>query len=76
MASKDYSEIFCQATELLAQHLIDKVSFDKTITCTIIDDSNKENGKYKVSDGSVGFEAYTEDTSLKNSILLENELFV
>lgn len=65
MASKDYTEIFCQATELLAQHLIDKVSFDKTITCTIIDDSNKENGKYKVSDGSVGFEAHTEDTSLK-----------
>ena len=37
---------------------------DKTLwTCKIIDDSNKKNGEYRVTDGSVSFYAYSADTS-------------
>ena len=67
MENKNYGEIFCQATEILAQHLIEQVSFDKTILCTIIDDSEKELGKYRVSNNEVTFDAYTSDTSYKKN---------
>ena len=65
MENKNYGEIFCQATEILAQHLIEKVSFDRTILCTIIDDSEKENGKYRVSNNEAVFDAYSSDTNYK-----------
>ena len=55
----NYEEIFCQATEILANNLINKVSYDKTILCTIINDSEKELGKYRVSNGEANFDAYT-----------------
>ena len=40
--SNNYGEILCQATEILAQHLIDKVAYDRTILCTIVNDDEKE----------------------------------
>ena len=67
MPKTDYGEILCQATDILAHSIIDKITFDKTILCTIIDDSNKKNGEYKVSNGSSSFFAYTTDTSLNNN---------
>ena len=66
MPKTDYGEILCQATDILAHSIIDKISFDKTILCSIIDDSNKKSGEYKVSNGSSSFFAYTTDTSLNN----------
>ena len=63
MENKNYGEIFCQATEILAQHLIEQISFDRTILCTIVDNSAKESGMYTVSDGSVKFTAYSSDTT-------------
>jgi hypothetical protein len=35
--------------------------------CTIIDDSNREKGEYKVSDGSMEFFAYSETTTYRNN---------
>lgn len=55
----NYEEIFCQATEILANNLINKVSYDKTILCTIINDSERELGKYRVSNGEADFDAYS-----------------
>jgi hypothetical protein len=40
-----------------------QLSYDKTIICTIIDDSNAKNGEYRVTDGSVKFLAKCENTS-------------
>lgn len=65
MENKNYGEIFCQATEILAQHLIEQISFDRTILCTIVDDSEKNIGKYRVSNTDMTFDAYTSDTSYK-----------
>ena len=66
MENKNYGEIFCQATEILAQHLIEQVSFDRTILCSIIDDTEKDIGKYKVSNNEATFDAYANDTKYKN----------
>ena len=57
-------ENFCQSVDILVNNAIDKVKFDKTIVCTIVDDSEKKQGKYMVSNGEGKFEAYTSDTSL------------
>ena len=67
MHNRDYGEIFCQATEILAQHLIEKVKYDKTILCTIINDNEKSIGKYQVSNSESVFDAYTSDTSYKKN---------
>lgn len=39
-----------------------QLSYDKTIICTIIDDSKAKNGEYRVTDGSVKFWAKCENT--------------
>lgn len=64
---KDYSEILCQAMEIIAQQMLDQQSFDKTQIYTITDDSKREEGKYTVSDGSVVFEAYSENTKYQKN---------
>ena len=65
MSSNNYGEILCQATEILAQQLIDKVSYDRTLLCTIINDDEKDLGKYRVQNSEAIFDAYTSDTSFK-----------
>lgn len=57
-------ENFCQSVDILVNNAIDKVKFDKTIVCTIVNDSEKKQGKYIVSNGEIEFEAYTSDASL------------
>jgi len=46
---------------VIAQRL-SELKFDKTIICTITDDSERVNGLYKVTDGSVVFEAYSDNS--------------
>lgn len=70
--SNNYGEILCQATEILAQHLIDKVAYDSTILCTIVNDDEKELGKYRVQNSEAVFDAYTSDTSFKKG----NQVYV
>lgn len=65
--SNNYGEILCQATEILAQHLIDKVNYDKTILCTIINDTEKELGKYRVQNSEAIFDAYATNGSFKKN---------
>lgn len=65
--SNNYGEILCQATEILAQHLIDKVAYDRTILCTIVKDDEKDLGKYRVQNSEAIFDAYTPDTTLRKN---------
>jgi len=41
------------------------VSYDTTLICTIVDDSDKNRGHYIVTDGTIKFDAYTNDTKYK-----------
>lgn len=54
-----------QAMQALLSQQLSTVGYDKTLVYTITDDSVKDKGSYTVSDGSVSFTAYTEDTSYK-----------
>ena len=64
MPKNDYGELFCQAVDTIIKERLNEISFDQTITCTIVDDKEKANGKYKVSNGSAKFDAYSTDTTL------------
>ncbi len=61
--NKNYSEETLRAMEIIAQAVVNKVSFDKTIVCTIKDNSNAQYGEYYVTDGSSSFFAYSETTT-------------
>lgn len=61
--NKDYGEIICSAVDSIIQSRLSNLEFNITKTCTIIDISSRNQGKYIVSDGSAKFEVYSEDTS-------------
>jgi hypothetical protein len=56
----DYVESLFQGVEILIDKRLEEVSYDSTIICTIVDNSEKKNGKYRVSDGSVTYIAYSD----------------
>ena len=60
-------ENICEAIKLIIDAELQELSYDKTVICTIIDDSKKNEGKYKVSEGSVSYEAYSESTDYKKN---------
>ena len=57
----DYNEIICQAIDTIVQSRLNSLSFNRTITCTIIDNSQRMKGKYRVQYGSMTFYAYSEN---------------
>jgi hypothetical protein len=65
MSNIDFGEIMCQSMDTIITERLRTVNFNATVTCTIVDDSQKEQGIYVVSDGSTKFTAYTSDTKLK-----------
>ena len=56
----DYSEILLEAVDILVKDRLDKISFDKTVKCEIIDDTSKSEGKYIVIENNAKMEAYCE----------------
>lgn len=64
----DYNETLCQAIDIIVAQRISEVNFDRTILCTITDDSKKDTGEYTVTDGSMTFQACAEtDRYYKNN---------
>lgn len=63
----DYANTLCESVKIISESLLEGLKFDKTIECTIIDDSQRNKGIYVVSDGSVTFTAYSENTSYRNN---------
>lgn len=62
----DYSDIFCQAVQNIVDGTVSNLNFDISRECSIISIIDKAYGKYKVSDGSISFEAVaTEGSSYK-----------
>jgi hypothetical protein len=62
--SFDVESIF-GAIDVIVSNRLDGISYDTTMICTIVDDSDKERSHYVVTDGSIRFDAYTNDTSYK-----------
>lgn len=61
-----YQDQLLEAIEITTTSLIDGLSYDKTVVCTVIDDSKKEQDEYKVSDGSSKFTAYSTGVKYKS----------
>ena len=58
--SNDYLESLFTGIDILIDKKLENISYDTTIICTIVDDSNRKNGEYKVTDGSVIYVAYAD----------------
>ena len=63
---KDYGQIFCEAVDQIVKVRLNGISYDSTVLCTIIDDSQKDLGLYIVSNGSSKFQAYSSITTYTN----------
>ena len=63
---KDYSEIFLQSVQTLIDKSLSDLSVDRTIVCTIIDNSNGKEGQYKVqSENATIYDAFSDKSSYK-----------
>lgn len=62
----DLQNKLLQAMDIINAKALQDIPYDRTIVCTIEDDTHREEGKYSVNDGSRIFIAYTNDTRLKN----------
>jgi hypothetical protein len=61
----DIAQSIFDSISIIVENRLAGLEYDKTIICTVTDDSNKKNGEYRVSDGSITFLAYSENTSYK-----------
>lgn len=60
-AVTDYAEALNQAIDLIVAQRISEIPQDETVICTVVDDSDKENGHYKVApNDSIIYDAYTD----------------
>lgn len=59
----EIAEQLFQAVDTIISDRINKISYDTTLTCTIVDDSDKKNGIYQVSNGTAKFTAYSTNTT-------------
>lgn len=59
----EYNEILCQAIDTIVKERLAQIKFDETISCVIIANNEREQGKYRVQYGSITFEAYSENTT-------------
>ena len=63
MTANQIAEALMKAIDLKTTHALDRLEFDKTIICTIEDDTNKHKGEYIVTDGATSFTAYSDVTN-------------
>lgn len=68
----DYGEILCTAVDEIVSTRLQGLSYDITKMCTIVDDTYSYQGKYKVSDGTAKYDAFSSDNNLKkgNTVLV------
>lgn len=55
------------AVDIILKDRLADIQYDKTIIGAIVDDSDKKNGHYIVTDGSMRFDAYSENTKYRNN---------
>ena len=64
---KDYGNILCQAIDTIVTERLLGLEYDQTILCTIVDDAERDKGKYIVSNGSAKFDVVSEITTYRNN---------
>lgn len=61
----DYAENLFEAMEIVAKYYYDDKKFDETIIATIVDDSDRKQGRYVVTNGTIKFDAYADSQDYK-----------
>lgn len=61
---RDYGEIMCEAINTIVQESLKGLEYDITKNCTIVNIDDRKFGKYKVSDGSLTFFAYSPESAI------------
>lgn len=64
--SEEYVSSLLGAIDTIVGKRLQEMPYDKTIICTIIDDSKAKNGEYFVTNGTIKFWATCENTSYRN----------
>lgn len=64
--SNEYLESLFTGIETIINKKLETVSYDMTIICTIVDDTNKKNGIYKVNKDSVVYTVYSDSDKYQN----------
>lgn len=67
-----YGDILCQAVDTIVTQRLSALEYDQTILCSIVDDSRREQGIYRVTNGSTVFEAVSDQTNYRN----DNNVYV
>ena len=62
MSNKDYGQIMCEAVDTIIAKRLNGISYDQTVLCTIVDNTNRAQGKYIVQKDNVKFEVYSTNT--------------
>lgn len=62
----DYIESLFQGVDMLIDKRLENLNYDTTIICTITDNSDSKNGKYRVTDGSIAFTAYSDVSTYRS----------
>lgn len=66
--SIDYTqsiENLFESINVIVSRKLEDVSFDTTIVCTVVDDIDRKNGKYQVTNGTIKFDAYTDSSDYR-----------
>lgn len=66
--SIDYTqsiENLFESINVIVSRKLEDVSFDTTIVCTVVDDTDRKNGKYQVTNGTTKFDAYTDSSDYR-----------
>lgn len=61
MNSNEIQETLCESYKIMAEAIVEQLHFDKTVVCTVVDASTREQGYVTVSDGQLEFKAYSSD---------------
>lgn len=61
----DYLESLFKGVDILIDKKLESLAYDTTDICTITDNSESKNGKYRVTDGSVSYIAYSDTDNFK-----------
>ena len=58
--ANDYVKSLFESIDTIINVRLDSISYDTTIICTVVDDSDRKNGEYKVTDGSIPYLVYSD----------------
>jgi hypothetical protein len=61
----DYMDSLFQGIDILIDKKLEGLAYDTTVICTIVDSSDCKNGKYRVTDGSVSYIAYSDSDKFR-----------